>query len=120
MTATPQDFIKAGVFILRDNVAKDDLQLTFTHSTTGLSVPVITTIGSRIKVSDGTHNDNYRITTATTGSLATGVSFEWVDVGIAPKAVRAYAPGINISFEPYAVVKKPIPDQSTKSPWGTG
>ena len=120
MTATPKDFVRAGVFILRDDVAQDDDKLSFTHSTTGLTVPAATAVGSRIKVTDGTNTDYYRITSAVTGSLQTGVRLEWVDVGIAPKAVRAYAAGVNVDFEPYASPKAAIPTQQTKVHLGHG
>ena len=120
MTATPQDFIRASPFVLRDDIAKDATELSLTHSTTGLTVPATTAIGSRIKVVDGAHTDFYRITTATTGSLQTGVRLEWVNLGISPTAVRAYTAGISVDFVPYAAPKANIPEQQTKVAQGHG
>ena len=120
MTATPQDFIRASPFVLRDDIAKDATELSLTHSTTGLTVPATTAIGSRIKIVDGASTDFYRITTATTGSLQTGVRLEWVNLGISPTAVRAYTAGISVDFVPYASLKAAIPEQQTKVAQGHG
>ena len=80
-----------------------------------MPVPAFLTVGSRIKVTTKPTGlvAYYRITTATLGALQTGVSLEWIDVGVAPATVALTA-GDTVEFVPYATGKAAIPQQNVK------
>ena len=118
MSATAPDFIRAA-FSLRDRVVLDDDSLNVQASSSAVPVPAVTVIGSRIRITEGQHTDYYRVTSAQTG-IVVGSLMEWVAVGIAPKAVRAYSAAATVAFEPYAAAKANIPTQTTKVSQGHG
>ena len=115
MSARPQDYISASGFTIRDDVAGSANKLSISGSSVSVPVPAFLTVGSRIKVTTKPTGlvAYYRITTATLGALQTGVSLEWIDVGVAPATVALTA-GDTVEFVPYATGKAAIPEQNVK------
>ena len=115
MSARPQDYISASGFTIRDDVAGSANKLSISGSSVAVPVPAVLTVGSRIKVTTKPTGlvAYYRITTATLGALQTGVSLEWIDVGVAPATVALTA-GDTVEFVPYATGKATIPEQNVK------
>ena len=115
MSARPQDYISASGFTIRDDVAGSANKLSISGSSVSVPVPAVLTVGARIKVTTKPAGlvAYYRITTATIGALQTGVSLEWIDVGVAPATVVLTA-GDTVEFVPYATGKAAIPQQNVK------
>ena len=104
------DFVKATSFKLRDDVVQDDKTINLRATSTAVPAPGTLIVGSRFFIQYApTNRDYYAVLNAVVPVIATGVTFEWVGVQITPKIRRNYDADDKVSFEPWAVIKKPFP-----------
>ena len=104
------DFVKSTSFRLRDDVVQDDKTINLRATSTAVPAPGTLIVGSRFFIQYApTNRDYYAVLNAVVPIVATGVSYEWVSVSITPKIRRNYDADDKVSFEPWAVIKKPFP-----------
>ena len=104
------DFVKGTSFKLRDAATQDDKTINLRASSTAVPAPGTLIVGSRFFIQYApTNRDYYAVLNAVVPVIATGVSYEWVGVRITPAVRRNYDADDLISFEPWAVIKKPFP-----------
>ena len=104
------DFVKATSFKLRDAAVQDDKTINLRATSTAVPAPGTLIVGSRFFIQYApTNRDYYAVLNAVVPVIATGVSYEWVGVQITPAVRRDYDADDLISFEPWAVIKKPFP-----------
>ena len=104
------DFVKATSFKLRDAATQDDKTINLRATSTAVPAPGTTIVGSRFFIQYApTNRDYYAVLNAVVPIIATGTSYEWVSVSITPKIRRNYDADDKVSFEPWAVIKKPFP-----------